>query len=165
MENFVFFQGNNLNNQYGGVHPWIAHPKRAFFRFGGVPTPPHTPPRSIPGMKVYLLPYLGNVFPFFEISTVLPRNTEKRVYSHISASAGVKRLKFGMKVTYYRISGPFFENSTVLTRNTEKRVCSHISASTGVRKLKFGMKDTYYRISGPFFFKFPCVTPKYGISH
>ena len=52
VENFVFFQGNNLNNQsnqYGGVHPWIAHPKRAFFRFGGVPTPPHTPPRSIPG--------------------------------------------------------------------------------------------------------------------
>ena len=55
VENFVFFQGNNLNNQsnqYGGVHPWIAHPKRAFFRFGGVPTPPHTPPRSIPGYQI-----------------------------------------------------------------------------------------------------------------
>ena len=25
----------------------IAHPKRPFFRYGGVRTPPHTPPRSI----------------------------------------------------------------------------------------------------------------------
>ena len=58
VENFVFFQGNNLNNQsnqYGGVHPWIAHPKRAFFRFGGVPTPPHTPPRSIPDTLTHTL--------------------------------------------------------------------------------------------------------------
>ena len=78
---------------------------------------------------------------FFENSTVSPRNTEKRVCNHFSASAWVWKGKFGMKDTYYRISGTFFEYFIVLPRNTE-----NVFAVISSHRLGLGSSNFLWRM-------------------